>query len=137
MKCFNGTYQQKIPEQCAQSMLSQNCLYTGTKIIIIVEAWKAKYISTSWTTNEWRFCTRTRCSEKIRWKANLIDIYEDVSFVPKCRSTPRVSDYITKYRRRYFNSIFVELYYEIALLIVNTVAVFNYFRETFFSTQNC
>ena len=35
--------------------------------------------------------------------------------------------------RLYFNSIFEELHYETALLLVNVVAVFNYFRETPFS----
>ena len=116
-------------------------IYTQARMITVVEAWKAKDISTSWTTNVWRFCTRRRCFQNIHWKANLIDIYEDISFVPKFRSTPGVSDHISKDRRwqlamsyrLYVNSIFDELHYETALLLVNMVVVFNYFRETPFS----
>ena len=125
-------------------MRNQYChiiIYTQARMIIVVEAWKAKDISTSWTTNVWRFCTRRRCFQNIRWKANLIDIYENVSYVPKFRSTPGVSDHISKDRRwqlamsyrLYFNSIFDELHYETALLLVNMVVVLNYFRETPFS----
>ena len=46
-----GMFNKKIPEEYTQSMRSQSYLYTGTRMIIVVGTWKAKYISTSRKVN--------------------------------------------------------------------------------------